>query len=71
MYSGRLGSRSVNRMLSALRSYLKFLIDVDYKNIPIPPDAIKMVKTERKETQVAEFVELVLRLRKLWRLKNW
>ena len=59
MYSGRLGSRSVNRMLSALRSYLKFLIDIDYKNLPLPPDAIKMIKTERKETQVAEFSELV------------
>lgn len=59
MYSGRLGSRSVNRMLSALRSYLRFLIDSDYKNVPIPPDAIKMVKTEKKESQVAELSELI------------
>lgn len=59
MYSGRLGSRSVNRMLSALRSYLRFLIDTDQKNIPIPPDAIKMVKTEKKEAQVAELSELI------------
>ena len=59
MYSGRLGSRSVNRMLSALRSYLRFLIDSDYKEIPIPPDAIKMVKTEKKESHVAELSELI------------
>jgi site-specific recombinase XerD len=59
MYSGRLGSRSVNRMLSALRSYLRFLIDSDQENIPIPPDAIKMVKTEKKESQVAELDELI------------
>ena len=59
MYSGRLGGRSVNRMLSALRSYLRFLIDSDQKNIPIPPDAIKMVKTEKKESQVAELDELI------------
>ena len=59
MYSGRLGSRSVNRMLSALRSYLRFLIDSDYKEIPLPPDSIKLVKTERKESQVAELSELI------------
>jgi site-specific recombinase XerD len=46
-------------MLSALRSYLRFLIDSDQQNIPIPPDAIKMVKTERKESQVAELDELI------------
>jgi len=59
MYSGRLGSRSVNRMLSALRSYLKFLNDVDYKNVPISPDSVKMLKTEKKESQVAELDELI------------
>lgn len=58
MYSGRLGSRSVNRMLSALRSYFRFLIDADQK-VPVPPDVIKLVKTERKETQVAELEELI------------
>lgn len=58
MYSGRLGSRSVNRMLSALRSYLRFLLDADQK-IPVSPDAIKLIKTERKESQVAELDELI------------
>lgn len=59
MYSGRLGGRSVNRMLSAFRSYLKFLNDTDYKNVPISPDSVKLLKTEKKESQVAELDELI------------
>jgi site-specific recombinase XerD len=59
MYSGRLGGRSVNRMLSAFRSYIKFLNDMDYVKVPISPDSIKMLKTEKKESQVAELNELV------------
>jgi len=58
MYSGRLGGRSVNRMLSALRSYLKFLNDLDYKEIPLAADSVKLLKVEKKETQVAELDEL-------------
>lgn len=53
-----LDERSVNRMLSALRSYLKYRIDFDL-DIPIPPDAIKLIKTTKKKSQVAEFDELV------------
>ena len=58
MYRGQLSDNSVNRMLSALRSYLTFLVDND-KPIPIPPTAIKMIKAEKKEKQVAELNELV------------
>lgn len=54
----RLSSYSINRMLSTVRSYLKFLIDMDYKP-PISPDAIKLVKTERKHPRVSEFEEIV------------
>ncbi|MBI5465186.1 tyrosine-type recombinase/integrase, partial [Candidatus Gottesmanbacteria bacterium] len=54
----QLQSRSVNRMLSVLRSYLKYLIEMDYK-VPVPPEAIKLVKTERKHPQVAELNELI------------
>ena len=39
--------RSINRMLSAVRSYLKFRIEMDF-DVPIPPDGIKMVKAEKK-----------------------
>ena len=58
MYSGRLGSRSVNRMLSALRSYFRFLTESDYE-VPVPADVIKLVKTEKKISSVAEFNQLV------------
>lgn len=58
MYKGQLSDNSVNRMLSSLRSYLTFLVDID-KAVPIPPSAIKMIKTEKKEKQVAELDELI------------
>lgn len=58
MYKGQLSDNSVNRMLSALRSYLTFLVDFD-KPSPIAPSAIKLIKAEKKEKQVAEFNELV------------
>ncbi len=58
MYKGQLSDNSVNRMLSTLRSYLSFLVDVD-KPVPIPPSAIKMIKAEKKEKQVAELNELI------------
>lgn len=53
-----LDARSVNRMLSALRSYLKYRIDFDL-DVPIPPDAIKLIKADKKSSQVAEFEQLV------------
>ncbi|MCK9369022.1 tyrosine-type recombinase/integrase [Candidatus Dojkabacteria bacterium] len=53
-----LDARSVNRMLSALRSYLKYRIEFDL-DIPIAPDAIKLIKAEKKKSQVAELSELV------------
>jgi site-specific recombinase XerD len=56
--SSGLNSRSVNRMLSSLRAFLSFLVDLDQK-IPIPPNAIKFIKTEKKEKQIADFDELV------------
>ena len=54
----KLASFSINRMLSAFRSYLKFLINMDYK-IPIPPNAIELVKTEKKHPRVGEFEEII------------
>lgn len=49
----RLAPHSINRMLSVLRSYFKYLVEMDYPT-PLPPDAIKMVKTAKKKSQVAE-----------------
>lgn len=54
----KLSSYSINRMLSALRSYLKYLIDMDYKS-PISPSEIKLVKTEKKHPRVSEFNEII------------
>jgi len=53
----RLGSYSINRMLSVFRSYIKYLIDMDYEP-PLSPEAIKLVKTERKHPRVSEFEEI-------------
>lgn len=54
----QLSSYSINRMLSAFRSYIKFLIDLDYE-APIAPEVIKLVKTEKKHPRVSEFEEIV------------
>ena len=53
----RLASFSINRMLSAIRSYLKYLIDMDHA-VSISPTEIKLVKTERKHPRVSEFEEI-------------
>ncbi len=58
MYKGQLADASVNRMLSSIRSYLVFLVDID-EEVPISPSAIKMIKAEKKEKQVAELDELI------------
>jgi len=49
----KLGAYSINRMLSSLRAYLKYLIEMDHPS-PLPPDAVKLVKTIKKKSQVAE-----------------
>jgi site-specific recombinase XerD len=54
----RLQSRSINRILSSLRSFLKYLIEMDYE-VPLPPEAVRLIKTERKHARVAELMELV------------
>jgi site-specific recombinase XerD len=54
----KLEPRSINRTLSSFRTFLKYLIDLD-RPVPVPPDAIKLVKTDKKHGQVAELDELV------------
>jgi len=54
----QLDSRSINRMLSALRAYLRYLIDFDYQ-CPLPPEAVKLTKAGRKHPQVAELEDLI------------
>ncbi len=54
----KLSSFSINRMLSVLRSYLKFLIDMDYET-PITSEMVKLVKTERKNPRVGEMKDII------------
>ncbi len=54
----KLGSFSINRILSALRSYLKFLEDMDRKP-PVSSAAVKLLKTEKKHARVPEFEEVI------------
>lgn len=54
----RLNSGTVNRMLSSLRRYFTYLIDMDYES-PLAPTAIKLVRKEKKHGQVAELDELI------------
>lgn len=49
----RLSARTMNRMLSSLRSFLKYLIQTD-RPCPVPPEAVDLVKTPRVKTRVAE-----------------
>jgi site-specific recombinase XerD len=44
-------------MLSALRAYLRYLIDVDFP-CPLPPEAVKLTKAGKKHPQVAELEDL-------------
>lgn len=48
---------SINRILSSLRGYLKYLIKMDYK-IPIVPENIEPLRTEKKHVRVGEFEEI-------------
>lgn len=53
-----LSSGSINRCLSSLRGYFKYLIEMDY-NSPISPEVIKLVKVEKKHAKVAELDDLI------------
>ncbi|MFA5134633.1 MAG: tyrosine-type recombinase/integrase [Patescibacteria group bacterium] len=53
----RLNAYSINRMLSVLRSYLKYLIDNDY-NPSINAQMVKLTKTTKTHPQVAELVDI-------------
>jgi site-specific recombinase XerD len=53
-----LSSRSINRALSAFRSYLSFLIANDI-SCPIPREAVTLIRMERRHARVAELEELI------------
>lgn len=54
----KLASRSINRNLSTLRSYLRYLIELDHQ-VPIAPEVVKLLRTEKKHPQVAELEDLI------------
>lgn len=54
----RLSSFSMNRLLCSLRSYLKFLADMDCQS-PISADMVKLVKTEKKYPRVGELEQII------------
>ena len=54
----RLSPGSINRLLSSIRGYLGYLIEMDYST-PILPEHVKLIKRERKHPRVAELGELV------------
>lgn len=53
-----LSAGSINRTLSSLRAYLKYLVDTDYE-VPVPPEAVKLLKMPKAHPRVAEFDALV------------
>src|SRR3989338_3934228 len=54
----KLSAGSINRTLSSLRSYFKYLVDMDYK-VPVSPSATKLLKMPRTHARVAELESLV------------
>ena len=54
----RLGSYSINRILSALRRYLKFLIKTGYES-PISPDSIDLIRNEKKHSRVPSLSNII------------
>ncbi len=53
----KLATVSINRMLSALRSYLKFLVKIDYP-LRISPTNVELLKIEKKVPKVGELEEI-------------
>lgn len=53
-----LSAGSINRALSSLRRYLKYLIKMDYQT-PVAPEAIELLRTEKKNPRVGGFEEIV------------
>jgi site-specific recombinase XerD len=56
--SEALKAKSINRMLTSLRTYLTFLIDRD-ESTPIMPQHVKLMKLEKKVKPLPELDELI------------
>ncbi len=53
-----LSSMTINRMLSSIRKYLRYLILHDYE-CPLPPDRIEFVKREKNIMHLAKYDEFI------------
>lgn len=56
--SAQLSAGSMNRTLSSLRSYLKYLVEIN-EPCPIAPDTVKLIKMPHRHPRIAEFDALV------------
>lgn len=56
--TNRLSAFSLNRHLSSLRGYVKYLLDCDYPT-PVAPESVKLIKTDKKHPRVAELEQLI------------
>lgn len=54
----KLSAGSINRSLSSLRAYLKYLVDADYA-VPVPPEVVKLIKMPHPHSRVAELDALI------------
>lgn len=54
----RLSAYSINRMLSSVRMYLKYLSEMDY-DLLVSWDALKLIKTGKRHPRVAELEDLI------------
>ena len=54
----QLSAGSMNRTLSSLRSYLRYLVEIN-EPCPIAPDAVKLIKTPHRHPRVAELEALI------------
>lgn len=55
----QLDSMSINRTLVSLRNFLKFLVEFDY-DAPLSSDAVQLVRSPKKKSQVPTLEEIVL-----------
>ncbi|MDD5606528.1 MAG: tyrosine-type recombinase/integrase [Candidatus Pacebacteria bacterium] len=53
-----LSAASINRVLSSLRGYLKYLIKMDYK-APVSPQAVELLRKERKHPRVGDLADII------------
>lgn len=54
----RLEAASVNRNLSGIRGYIRYLVQIDHAT-PVAPEALTLLRVPRKHARVAEFESLV------------